>query len=98
MKPSMGELYYPRPMTSMFQTSPSWKYFFDLPLYYIAGGQSNFEFEYLGEFITEFENILGYKPEAQMGLIDEKNQRSKISCYCPFKEVFSWQKKINIML
>jgi hypothetical protein len=20
-----------------------------------------------------------------MGLIDEKNQRSKISCYCPFK-------------
>jgi hypothetical protein len=21
----------------------------------------------------------------QVGLIDEKNQRSKISCYCPFK-------------
>jgi hypothetical protein len=50
------------------------------------GGQSNFEFEYLGEFITEFENILGYESGAQMGLIDEKNQRSKISCYCPFKK------------
>jgi hypothetical protein len=46
-----------------------------------------FEFEYLSEFITEFENILGYESEAQKGLIDEKNQRSKISCYCPFKSL-----------
>jgi hypothetical protein len=35
-KPPMGELYYPRPMTSMFQNSPSFKFFFDLPLYYKA--------------------------------------------------------------
>jgi hypothetical protein len=26
---------------------------------YTNSGQSNFEFEYLGEFETEFENILG---------------------------------------
>ncbi len=52
----------------------------------LHSGQSNFKFEYLGEFMTEFENILGYESEAQMGLIDEKNQRSKISCYCPFKD------------
>jgi hypothetical protein len=25
---------------------------------------------------------------AQVGLIDEKNRGSKISCYCPFKEGF----------
>jgi hypothetical protein len=79
----MGEPYYTRPRTSVFQTSPSLKFFFDLPLY----GQSNFEFEYLSEFVIEFKNILGYESEAQMGLIDEKNQKSKISCYCPFKAV-----------
>jgi hypothetical protein len=42
----------------MFQNSPSFKYFLDLPLYYMYSGQSNFEFEYLGEFVTKFENIL----------------------------------------
>jgi hypothetical protein len=52
---------------------------------YIKSGQSNFEFEYLGEFGTEFENILVYETGAQVGSIYEKNQRSKISCYCPFK-------------
>jgi hypothetical protein len=25
-----------------------------------------------------------------MGLIHEKNQRPKISCYCTFKESFAW--------
>jgi hypothetical protein len=38
----------------------------------LHSGQSNFKFEYLGEFVTEFENILGYESGAQMGLIDEK--------------------------
>jgi hypothetical protein len=33
----------------------------------------------------EFENVLGYEPWAHMGLIYEKNQRPKISCYCTFK-------------
>ncbi len=59
-------------MTSMFQTSPSLKFFFWLAAI-LYSGQSNFEFEYLGEFVTEFENILGYESEAQMGLIDKKN-------------------------
>ncbi len=49
--------------------------------------QSNFEFEYLGEFETEFENILGLDSGAQEGSIDEKKKhRSKISCYHPFKQ------------
>jgi hypothetical protein len=52
---------------------------------YINSGQSNFEFEYLGEFETEFENILGYKSGAQVCSFDGKKQRAKISCYCPFK-------------
>jgi hypothetical protein len=85
----MGELYYPRPMTSMSQNSPSLNIFFEWPLYYVYSGQSNFEFKNLGEFVTEFENILGYESEAQIGLIDEKNQRSKILCYCPFNSVIS---------
>jgi hypothetical protein len=51
---------------------------------YINSGQSNFEFEYLGEFETEFENISEYESRAQVGSFDEKKQRSKISCYCPF--------------
>jgi hypothetical protein len=38
----------------------------------LYGGQSNFEFEYLGEFVTEFENILSYESGTQMGLNDEK--------------------------
>jgi hypothetical protein len=42
---------------------------------YINSGQSNFKFEYLGEFETEFENILGHESGAQVGSIYEKNQR-----------------------
>jgi hypothetical protein len=41
-------------MTSMFQNSPSLKFFFLLAAI-LYSGQSNFEFEYLGEFLTEFE-------------------------------------------
>jgi hypothetical protein len=37
----------------------------------IYSGQSNFEYEYLGEFETEFENILGYESGDQVGSIDE---------------------------
>jgi hypothetical protein len=88
-KPPMSELYYPRPMTPKFQTSPSLTIFFDLPLYILYGGQSNFEFEYLGEFVTEFENILGYESEAQKGLIDKKirgrKSRATVPLNVPFK-------------
>jgi hypothetical protein len=38
-------------------------------------GQSNFEFEYLGEFVTEFKNILGYESGAQVCSFDAKKQR-----------------------
>jgi hypothetical protein len=46
---------------------------------------TTFEVKYVREFETEFENILGYEKGAHMGSIHEKNQRPKISCYCPFK-------------
>jgi hypothetical protein len=77
----------------MFQNSPSLKFFFLAAISYSS--QSNFEFEYLGEFITDLENILGYESRAQMGLIDEKNQRSKISCFCPFKQQLTDNQKLN---
>jgi hypothetical protein len=36
-------------------------------------GQSNFEFENLGELETEFVNILGEEKGAQMGSVGAKN-------------------------
>jgi hypothetical protein len=53
--------------------------------HYINSGQSNFEFEYIGEFETEFNTFLEYESGAQVGSIDRKKQRAKISCHCPFK-------------
>jgi hypothetical protein len=44
---------------------------------YINSGQSNFKFKYLGEFKTEFENILGYESGAQVGSIHEKKPDAK---------------------
>jgi hypothetical protein len=35
---------------------------------YINGGQSKFEFEYLGEIETKREDIFGYKSWAQVGV------------------------------
>jgi hypothetical protein len=46
-----------------------------------------FDFEYLGEFEMEIKNILGYELGAHMRLIQEKNQRPKISSYCTFKQL-----------
>ncbi len=51
---------------------------------YINSGQSNFKYAYLGEFETEFKNILGHEWGAQECSFDGKKQRSKNSCYCPF--------------
>jgi hypothetical protein len=42
---------------------------------------SRTSFEYLQENETEFENILGCDLGTHMELNNEKNQRSKISCY-----------------
>jgi hypothetical protein len=39
----------------------------------------------LGEFKIEIKNILEHESGAHLGLIHEKNQRPKISCYCTFK-------------
>jgi hypothetical protein len=52
---------------------------------YINSGQSNFEYEYVGEFDAEYKTFLEYESEAQVALIGRKKQRAKISCYCPFK-------------
>jgi hypothetical protein len=42
--------------------------------------------EYLCEFETEFENILGCESGAHIwSIIEKKKQRSTISCYCTFK-------------
>jgi hypothetical protein len=46
---------------------------------YINSGQSNLKFEYLGEFETEFENILGHESGAQVGSIHEKKTRGQKS-------------------
>jgi hypothetical protein len=46
---------------------------------------TTFEFEYLGEFEMEIKNMLEPESGAHMGLIHEKNQKPKISCYCTFK-------------
>ncbi len=41
-------------------------------------GQSYFEFEYLREFETEFENILGYESWTQLGSFDGKKPEVEI--------------------
>jgi hypothetical protein len=46
-----------------------------------------FAFGYLHEFVTEFENNLGCDAMVRIGLIHEKNQRSKILC-CRFNISF----------
>jgi hypothetical protein len=43
-----------------------------------------FEFEYLGEFAFIFKNFLYYETGSQIGSIDGKKMRSKISCKCTF--------------
>ncbi len=54
----MGELLYLDSITTMFENSPSFK---SLTCRCIYSGESNFEFENLGEFSTEFVNILEYE-------------------------------------
>jgi hypothetical protein len=49
-------------MTSMFQNSPRLKFFLFAAILY--SGQSNFEFEYLSKYVSEFENILEYESGA----------------------------------
>jgi hypothetical protein len=44
----------------------------------------NYFFEYLRKIETKFEDSLRCESGAHMGSINEKNQRPKISCFCPF--------------
>jgi hypothetical protein len=46
--------------------------------------RNNIENQIFCEFEKEFKNILGCEFGDYMGSIRGKNQRSKISCYCPF--------------
>jgi hypothetical protein len=48
--------------------------------------RNNIQNEYFCEFEKEFKNSLECEFRDYMGSIRRKNQRSKISCYCPFKE------------
>jgi hypothetical protein len=45
----------------------------------------DFRSDYLGEYDAICKTVLACQSETYMGLIDEKNRGSKISCYCPFK-------------
>jgi hypothetical protein len=45
--------------------------------------RNNIQNKYFCEFEKEFKNILGCEFGDYMGSIRGKNQRSKISCYCP---------------
>jgi hypothetical protein len=51
-------------------------------LWVLIPRRTTFKFEYLREFVSEFEIVLGYESGAHMGLIHEKKQRPKISFYC----------------
>jgi hypothetical protein len=79
----MYKLHYPRLIVAMFKEPPILKFFFVLQGM-IPGG-TTFKFEFLGEFKVEIKNILEHESGAHMGLIHEKNQGPKISCYCTFK-------------
>jgi hypothetical protein len=50
---------------------------------YINSGQSNLKFEYLGEFETEFDNILGHESGAQVGSIHGKTRGQKSRATVP---------------
>jgi hypothetical protein len=52
--------------------------------FYINGSQANFEFKNLGEFETEFVNILGYESGAKMCLIYGKTKGRKSCATVPF--------------
>jgi hypothetical protein len=50
---------------------------------FINSGQSNFKFEYFGEFETEFKTILEYESGAQVVLIGRKSRGQKSRATVP---------------
>ncbi len=55
---------------------------------YINSGQSNFEYEYLGEFETEFKNILEHESGAQVCSFDGKSRGKKSRATVPLSLFF----------
>ncbi len=55
---------------------------------YINSGQSNFEFEYIGEFETDFKTFLKYESGAQVGSIDRKSRGQKSRATVPLNSNF----------
>jgi hypothetical protein len=49
--------------------------------------ESIFKVDFLREYESIFETALAHESVGPGVLFDEKNQRSKISCYCPFKRL-----------
>jgi hypothetical protein len=47
--------------------------------------ESIFKVDFLREYESIFETALAHESVGPMGTVWRKNQRSKISCYCPFK-------------
>jgi hypothetical protein len=45
----------------------------------LHSGESSLNFDYVGGFETEFENILGYESGRQVGLIDGEKTRDRKS-------------------
>jgi hypothetical protein len=82
----MYKLHYPRLIVSMLKKPPILKLVLCSAGYSMIPRGTTFEFEYLGECKIEIKNILEHESGVHMGLIHEKNQRPKISCYCTFKD------------
>jgi hypothetical protein len=51
-------------------------------------GFDDFRSDYLGEYKARYETVLACKSYIYLGLIDEKNRGSKISCNCPYNALF----------
>jgi hypothetical protein len=92
----MYKLHYPRLIVSMLKEPPILKMVFVLRGMILR--RTTFAFKYLGEFEMEIKNILGHESGAHMGLIHEKNQRPKISCYSTFNPcLFDYSTNISIL-
>ncbi len=66
----MDKLYYPRPMRSIVYNSPSFKFNFNLQLYYITTSRTS-----NSSILTnsvKFKTALDHGTGAQVGSIDEK--------------------------
>ncbi len=70
------EFYYPRPMTLMFENSPSIEKKFDSPLYYIAASQTS-NSNNSANLKQDFDNIFGGLSGHQIELFYRKKGAEK---------------------